>query len=209
MTTASRAVQESKREEILAAAIRCFAERGYEGTSTREIAREAGAKPPLLFYHFGSKGDLYLAAVLYQLERLSEALTTALAGVDDDLERLRTFVQVYYDHFTVHEPGLSVCLRELRVLPRALGDQIADTHGRVATSVLQRIVADGIVHGIFRPFDPWACAYAVTGILQGFMRLRASTQERLGPHAPVQQVLDVYCAGLVAAPAADRPPYST
>lgn len=198
-------VRESRRDEILAAAIRCFASRGYEGTATREIAREAGAKQPLIFYHFGSKADLYLAAVLDQLAQLLAGLEAALAGEHDDLARLRTFVQVYFDHFTIHEPGLSVCLRELSGLPDSLPERISQAHRASATGILQQIVADGIAGGTFRPLDPEACAFAIIGILQAFLRLRRSTRQRLGPEAPVRQVLDVYCAGLMASPASSAP----
>jgi AcrR family transcriptional regulator len=196
--TSTLSVRESRRDEILAAAIRCFAMRGFEGTSTREIAREAGAKQPLLYYHFGSKADLYLAAVLDQLERLHEGLDAALCVQSDYGERLRSFVRTYYDHFTIYEPGLSVCLREISGLPGDLAEQISAAHRRVATGVLQDIVAGGITAGVFRPLDAEACAYAIIAILQGFLRLRQATRERLGRETPVQQVLDVYCAGLIA-----------
>lgn len=189
--------RESRRDEILAAAIRCFASRGFEGTATREIAREAGAKQPLIFYHFGSKADLYLAAVLDQLDQLRAGLQSALAGLTDDAARLRTFVQVYYDHFTIHEPGLSVCLREISGLPGDLPERIAEAHHGSATGVLEGIIAGGISSGAFRPLDAEGCAFAIIGILQAFLRLRRSTRERLGPQTPVQQVLDIYCVGLL------------
>ncbi len=201
--TGTLGVRESRRDEILAAAIRCFASRGFEGTSTREIAREAGAKQPLLYYHFGSKADLYLAAVLDQLDRLHEGLQAALCARRDQFERLRTFVRTYYDHFTIHEPGLTVCLREIAGLPGDLPEQISAAHRRVATGVLQGIIADGMAEGVFRPLDAEGCAYAIIAILQGFLRLRGATRERLGRETPVRQVLDVYCAGLVAT--ADQP----
>ena len=189
--------RESRREEILAAAIRCFALRGFEGTSTREIAREADAKQPLIFYHFGSKADLYLAAVLYQLDRLHEGLDAALKGATDDVERLDRFVRTYYDHFTVHEPGLGVCLRELSGLPDSLPDKIAAAHHDAATATLAGIIRDGVANDTFRPLDPESCTFAIIGILQGFLRLRRSTRHRIGSVQPVQQVLDVYVKGLL------------
>ena len=189
--------RESRREEILAAAIRCFALRGFEGTSTREIAREADAKQPLIFYHFGSKADLYLAAVLFQLDRLREGLDAALVGATDDVERLDRFVRTYYDHFTVHEPGLGVCLRELSGLPDSLPDQIAAAHHDAATATLAEIIRAGVANGTFRPLDPESCTFAIIGILQGFLRLRLSTRRRIGAVQPVQQVLDVYVKGLL------------
>jgi AcrR family transcriptional regulator len=189
--------RESRREEILAAAIRSFAARGFSGTSTREIAREAGAKQPLIFYHFGSKADLYLAAVFYQLDRLRCGLDEALLGATDDVDRLDRFVRTYYDHFTVHEPGLGVCLRELSGLPDSLPEKIAAAHRDAATATLEEIIRTGTANGTFRPLDPESSMFAIIGILQGFLRLRRSTRHRIGSVQPVQQVLDVYVKGLL------------
>ncbi|MBV9595906.1 MAG: TetR/AcrR family transcriptional regulator [Chloroflexi bacterium] len=191
---------ESRREEILASAIRNFAARGFDGASTREIAREAGAKHSLLFYHFRSKADLYLAAVVDQLERLGNSIQTALASERDPASRLRTYVEVYYECFTTREPGLSVCLRELSGLPVDLARQIADAHGRHSMGILQAIIADGIQEGVFRPLDARACATAITGILHIFLRMRPTARSRFASNEAVRQVLDVYCAGLLAMP---------
>jgi AcrR family transcriptional regulator len=57
------AVDGDARERLLHAAIEAFAELGYEGTSLREIAERAGVGFQLIAYYFGSKDDLWLAAV--------------------------------------------------------------------------------------------------------------------------------------------------
>ena len=56
----SRKSAEERREEILAIAIRHFAEGGYRGTSTEAIAREAGISQPYLFRLFRTKRELFL-----------------------------------------------------------------------------------------------------------------------------------------------------
>lgn len=50
------------RGEILEAARRAFAERGFQGTSMRAVATAAGVDAALVHHYFGSKGDLFLAA---------------------------------------------------------------------------------------------------------------------------------------------------
>ncbi len=50
-------------DRILAVAIRSFAERGYEGTTTAGVARDAGVTQPLVHHHFGSKEGLWRAAM--------------------------------------------------------------------------------------------------------------------------------------------------
>jgi TetR/AcrR family transcriptional regulator, regulator of cefoperazone and chloramphenicol sensitivity len=58
------------RARIRDAAIRLFAERGIDGTTVRDIAREAGVSPGLLRHHFGSKEALREACDAYALDRL-------------------------------------------------------------------------------------------------------------------------------------------
>lgn len=70
--------QEPKaREKLLETAIRIFAEKGYAGTSVREIAEKAGVSKPVLYYYFKSKEGLFLA-ILDMAENLQKDL---LAGV--------------------------------------------------------------------------------------------------------------------------------
>jgi AcrR family transcriptional regulator len=63
MSAASRHTAEERRDEIVAAASIEFAETGYAGTSTDAIARRAGVSQPYLFQLFGTKKDLFIAAV--------------------------------------------------------------------------------------------------------------------------------------------------
>ena len=58
---ASYARGEETRKRIVAVAIRVFGERGFEGASTREIAKAAGVNAPALQYYFDSKEGLYQA----------------------------------------------------------------------------------------------------------------------------------------------------
>lgn len=59
-------------ERILAAAIAVFAERGFDGASTHQIAERAGVNQPLILYHFGSKELLWLAAAESILDQFLE-----------------------------------------------------------------------------------------------------------------------------------------
>ncbi len=59
--TTERKSKEARREEILDAAQTVFAERGFHGASTEEIARRAGISQPYVFRLFGTKKDLFIA----------------------------------------------------------------------------------------------------------------------------------------------------
>jgi AcrR family transcriptional regulator len=62
-STPTRLPAAERRQAIVDTALRVFSEGSYRGTTTAEIAREAGVSEPILYRHFASKRDLYLAAI--------------------------------------------------------------------------------------------------------------------------------------------------
>lgn len=83
MTAGTRQTAEERRATVLAAAVAEFGRGGLEGTSTEVIAKVAGISQPYLFRLFGSKKDLFLAAVRETFARTVTAFETAagdLAG---------------------------------------------------------------------------------------------------------------------------------
>src|SRR6185436_2135822 len=54
---------EERRQAVLETARRVFSASSYRGATTAEIAREAGISEPILYRHFGSKRDLYIACL--------------------------------------------------------------------------------------------------------------------------------------------------
>lgn len=83
-----------RRERILRTAQALFAERGYEGASAEAIAAEARVAKGLIFHYFGSKADLYLAAVADSFTRISERFFDGLPQPEPDLfQRMYTWMQ--------------------------------------------------------------------------------------------------------------------
>ena len=85
-------------EHLLDAALEAFAERGYDGTSVRELARKLGVSHNLIPQRIGSKEELWRRAVDQGFGRLTLELITALEGdPQDDVERLRAVVMKFIE----------------------------------------------------------------------------------------------------------------
>jgi len=67
-----------RRQAIVDAAVRLFAERGFRGTTTRDIAASVGVTEPVLYQHFRTKGDLYRAILEAKARQGSEQTIAAL-----------------------------------------------------------------------------------------------------------------------------------
>lgn len=81
-----RKTADERRDEILDVAFLAFGTHGFEGTSTEDIARAAGVSQPYLFRLFGTKKQLFLAAIERLHELTVAALETGIAEMDADDE---------------------------------------------------------------------------------------------------------------------------
>jgi AcrR family transcriptional regulator len=98
MATPTRTLStaEVRREELLQAAERVFAERGYHGTPTTEIAKAAGISQAYLFRLFPTKLELFVACVERCFARTRELFSDAAAqGRIDGVEPLRAMGEAY------------------------------------------------------------------------------------------------------------------
>src|SRR6266852_1012251 len=77
--TKQRLSAEARRAAVLDTACRVFSRSSYRGATTAEIAREAGISEPILYRHFGSKRDLYLACLDEAWQTFRKEASTALA----------------------------------------------------------------------------------------------------------------------------------
>ncbi len=84
--TTSRLSAEARRELVLAAAMRAFAQGGYAGTSTDAVAREAGVSQPYVVRIFGTKLELFLEVFTMATERIGAAFEAVLADGSFDPE---------------------------------------------------------------------------------------------------------------------------
>ena len=108
-----------RRRRLIETALRVFTEGSYRGTTTAEIARAAGVSEPILYRHFASKRDLYLAALDHVWGKARAAWETALAESPD----VRTALErMGRGHFTVRD-----CKHQMSELwVQALGEAAED-----------------------------------------------------------------------------------
>lgn len=101
-----------KRAAILEVASRLFAEKGYAGTPTSEIAREAGVAEGTLYHHFGSKDGIFLT--IFD-ETVSGYLNGAERLVGEGRpggETLRDFIGFHFEYLESHAPQFLTLLRD-------------------------------------------------------------------------------------------------
>ena len=103
------------RRALLDATLTCLAERGFAGTTTPDVCREASVSQGALFKHFGSKKALFAAAAEHLFLELVEDYRAAFDAMADSEDRIAAAVRLLWKTFTV--PRLQVAF-ELYVAAR-------------------------------------------------------------------------------------------
>jgi AcrR family transcriptional regulator len=137
MARRTRRSTEEVRRLIMEAAADVFSRKGYEMTTTDDIAIEAGVARSVMFRHFATKADLFRAAVL---QPFMDLLTTFKASLEAELDELwdeerlmRTVVEIVYDSFRGHRTG---------ILAMATLQGVDDAANREAQGVLNDAFAE-------------------------------------------------------------------
>jgi AcrR family transcriptional regulator len=90
----TRRSAEERRRELVEIAIRHFAQNGYNGTSTDQVAREAGISQPYLFRLFGTKRELFLACNAAMHDRIAATFAEAARGLPEE-DRMKAMGDSY------------------------------------------------------------------------------------------------------------------
>src|SRR5258708_7567970 len=101
------------RNRVLQVAQALFAERGYRGTSLRDIAKRIGIKAPSLLHHFPSKEQLYIAVLDRIFLGMEESASTVLSGREGYQESARKAVIGAIDYIAGRPDSMRILWREM------------------------------------------------------------------------------------------------
>ena len=93
----TRLPRDQRRIQLLDAASEVFAAKGYHAAAMDDIADVAGVSKPVLYQHFPSKLDLYLALLDQSCDRLVEVVEEALAATEHNADRVIATVAAFYE----------------------------------------------------------------------------------------------------------------
>jgi TetR/AcrR family transcriptional regulator len=150
------------RERILEAAVKAFAEKGFDAASTREIALRAGTDQGLLTYHFPNKDDLWRAAADQVFAAMGKKLDKRFAALDHDdrAERSRAVIREFV-RFSAAHPEFFRFLVDSGNRADANSRWLVDTHIAPRFRIM-RDVGLGAIRGLDEATVPHAF-YALAG----------------------------------------------
>jgi TetR/AcrR family transcriptional regulator len=169
MTTATRLPAAERRAALVETAIRVFSDGSYRGTTTAEIAREAGVSEPILYRHFASKRELYLAALDHVWGKARASWEDVLRTTPNVAE---AFAAMGRGHVTIRDCKFQMAELWVQALSEANEDpelrrqlrrHMREVHDFIA-AVIRRGQEEGVLHPD-RNADAEAWTFLAGGVL--------------------------------------------
>jgi AcrR family transcriptional regulator len=188
-----------RRRELLDAAVRVFARKGFHASRVGDIAEEAGVAHGLLYHYFRSKDEVLETIFREAWERLATE-TDRIESSDVALhEQLRRFARIYLGSWLMTPELIVVLVREIARSP-AVGSRIDEVRGVFVS--LERMITAAQERGEVRKdcnaqLAAWAVYGALEEILTGWVLGQLPAEEEDVERAVVT-IVDVAHAGLVA-----------
>lgn len=137
------------KERIIKAAADLFMERGFGGTTVREIGERAGVGQSSLYHHAHSKGQLLAELHAKHVQDISGRLEAIVDSKDSSAVQLRGVVKALVDMVHTHKAVVTVYLRESYALSDEAREGVAQERKRNDT-IIEQIIQRGIDSGEFR-----------------------------------------------------------
>lgn len=164
-----------QRQEMLAAALELFSEKGYHHVSMQEIAKKAEFAVGTLYKFFRNKEDLYKSLIADLADRFHETLTRAIEKADDEIEKLRNYVKAKKEVFAANISVIRLYFAETRGasfnIKAGLDREIRERYEQFLHT-LASVFESGIKKKRFRKIaEPYQLAVALDSLCNAFLLL--------------------------------------
>jgi len=161
------------RDRILQVAQSLFAERGYRGTSLRDISARIGIKAPSLLHHFSSKEQIYLAVMDRIFAAIEDAQGHVLMGKESYQQRIRKAIVGQIDFIASHPDFARILWNEF-IDEQGMGRQVMKRRLPPIFAMAQNFIFRGQREGAFRPeVDPFHFLLSLSSISLGYFTTAA------------------------------------
>ena len=205
--SAPRMAAENRRQQILDVAIQLFSQKGFRGTTTKEIALAAGVNEAIIFRHFATKRDLY-SAIIDQKACAKEivAKQAELAKAMEQRNDRKLFETIALHILEVHEHDETFmrlmfysALEGHELSDMFFRNQVAERYREIANYIKQRIN-----EGVFRKVDPQIAVRAFFGMVIHHAQTKRFFNQSLGDQKSThsnriaaERFTDLFLAGII------------
>jgi AcrR family transcriptional regulator len=189
----------ARREEILSAAEKVFAAKGFFPTTMSDIAREAEFGTGTLYNYFKSKEDLYFTLIDEKGEEINRLVKAELSQKTSARERIKKVLGLQFEFFERNRDFFRIYISERNRFEWTVKDDLGKgIHDKMIKyiDILAGVMKQGIKGGEFRPLNPRDLAHALVGIVNSFVFEWLISREHYPLMSKLDTALEIFLGGV-------------
>ena len=186
------------REEILSAAGKVFAAKGFFLTTMSDIAREAEFGTGTLYKYFRSKEELYFTLIDEKVEKINCLVKEELSQGTPAVERIKKVLELQFEFFERNRDFFRIYISERNRFEWTVKDELGKgLHKKMVAyiNLLAEVMRQGIEGKEFRSMSPLDLAHALVGIVNSFVFEWMISREPYPLISKVNTVLEIFLGG--------------
>jgi AcrR family transcriptional regulator len=186
------------RKEILLAAEKLFAAKGFFPTTMSEIAQEAQFGTGTLYKYFKSKEDLYFTLIDEKTDEINGPVKAELSKKMSAIERIKKILRIQFEFIERNRNFFRIYVSERSRFEWTVKDDLGKgIHEKMVAYIhlLAQVMKQGIKEGTFKPKDPMDLAHALVGIVNSFVFEWLIAPRPYPLVSKIDTVLDIFLRG--------------
>jgi AcrR family transcriptional regulator len=187
------------REEILSAAEKVFAAKGFFPTTMSDIARKAEFGTGTLYKYFKSKEELYFTLIDEKVEEVNRLVKTELSQKTLAIERIRKVLGLQFEFIERNRDFFRIYISERNRFEWTVKDDLGKgLHEKMVTyiHILAEVMRQGIKEGEFKAMNPMDLAHAWVGMVNSFVFEWLISREDYPLISKLDTVLEIFLGGV-------------
>ena len=196
--TKKEVLAEFRSSEIIEAAKRIFAEKGFNDATVDDVADAAGVAKGTIYLYFPSKREIFVEAVRQGIIALHAETARRVSVAETTEDKIRAFIETRMDFSESDREFYRLYYAEysnLLTSPAMVGKEFQDLYERQADA-LERVLSIGIKRGEVRKTNPHAVARLVYDTTRGAIAQRILGWSRRSPREDADLVFEVLWRGI-------------
>ncbi|MDQ3940566.1 MAG: TetR/AcrR family transcriptional regulator [Actinomycetota bacterium] len=162
-----------RREQIIEAALRLFAEQGYHGTTVGDVCDALGVGKGVIYWYFRSKEALFAELLQTTLLELRRAQQARVATVEDPVARIENGIRASIDFFRQNPGYLGMIRTAARYDEFAV---LVEKGQEIVVADTATHIKEGMAVGEIRDGDPELMAHGILGAIFHFVEIYFGTE---------------------------------
>lgn len=190
-------MHETRKEQVIEAAVHLFRAKGYHATSVQDIADAVGLRKGSLYHYITSKEELLFEIIHETIQAYTRRLEAIAARPEPAVQRLAEAITTHIEAVAQDTEGFAIFISETRALEPQQRQRIEEASSRYS-HLLERLIEEASQEGAFRPADSTIASLAILGACN-WMHRWYDPQGRLSPQEIARIFTQIFFQGLARA----------